>query len=259
MRLGSYACELLPGLARRRHLRRAPRSTSATATATSSTRHYESCLTQGGMAISGKTPDGKFVEIAEIPDHPWYVAVQFHPEFKSQAARAPSAVRGLRAGQPGEPRSARAREARRPLGVPVARSCEGGGPPPATLWRSLRGGGPPLPDRGALRDREPAPPGPGRGAPQGHHGRAGHPARLQGQLRQGQPLEPRLVPRPGARARPGDPGRRRERATACRSSPTSTRWRRSSGRPRWRTSCRSPPSSAGRPTSCWKRRAAAAS
>ena len=34
--------------------------------------------------ISGKTPDGKFVEIAEIPDHPWYVAVQFHPEFQSK-------------------------------------------------------------------------------------------------------------------------------------------------------------------------------
>ena len=36
------------------------------------------------MHISGKTPDGKFVEIAEIPDHPWFVAVQFHPEFKSK-------------------------------------------------------------------------------------------------------------------------------------------------------------------------------
>ena len=34
--------------------------------------------------ISGKTPDGKFVEIAEIPDHPCYIAVQFHPEFKSK-------------------------------------------------------------------------------------------------------------------------------------------------------------------------------
>ena len=34
--------------------------------------------------ITGKTPDGKFVEIAEIPDHPWFVAVQFHPEFKSR-------------------------------------------------------------------------------------------------------------------------------------------------------------------------------
>ena len=37
-----------------------------------------------GLRISGRSPDGKFVEIAEIPDHPWYVAVQFHPEFKSK-------------------------------------------------------------------------------------------------------------------------------------------------------------------------------
>src|SRR5262249_20092717 len=47
-------------------------------------KEYESCLTQKGLVISGKTPDGKFVEIAEVPDHPWFVAVQFHPEFKSK-------------------------------------------------------------------------------------------------------------------------------------------------------------------------------
>jgi CTP synthase len=47
-------------------------------------RAYESCLTGGGMRITGKTPDGKFAEIAELPSHPWFVAVQFHPEFKSK-------------------------------------------------------------------------------------------------------------------------------------------------------------------------------
>ena len=36
------------------------------------------------MVISGRTPDGKFAEIAEVPGHPWYIAVQFHPEFKSR-------------------------------------------------------------------------------------------------------------------------------------------------------------------------------
>ena len=36
------------------------------------------------MHISGRSPDGKFVEIAEIPSHPWFVAVQFHPEFQSK-------------------------------------------------------------------------------------------------------------------------------------------------------------------------------
>ncbi|HEX6736835.1 MAG TPA: CTP synthetase, partial [Vicinamibacteria bacterium] len=47
-------------------------------------KEYEGCLSQAGLAITGKTPDGKFVEIAEVPGHPWYVAVQFHPEFKSK-------------------------------------------------------------------------------------------------------------------------------------------------------------------------------
>jgi CTP synthase len=83
MRLGAYTCELRPGsraaaiygatevLERHRHRYEF-------------NKEYEGCLTQGGLVISGKTPDGKFVEIAEIPDHPWYVAVQFHPEFKSK-------------------------------------------------------------------------------------------------------------------------------------------------------------------------------
>ena len=34
--------------------------------------------------FSGKSPDGKFVEIVELPDHPWFLCCQFHPEFKSK-------------------------------------------------------------------------------------------------------------------------------------------------------------------------------
>jgi CTP synthase len=37
--------------------------------------------------VSGRSPDGKFVEIAELPSHPWFVAVQFHPEFQSRPLR----------------------------------------------------------------------------------------------------------------------------------------------------------------------------
>jgi CTP synthase len=83
MRLGAYACLLEPGsLAERCYAR-----------SEISERHrhryefnqaYEEALVEGGMAISGKTPDGKFVEVAELPDHPWFVAVQYHPEFKSR-------------------------------------------------------------------------------------------------------------------------------------------------------------------------------
>ena len=47
-------------------------------------REYEKILTDAGLKITGRTPDSKFVEIVEIPEHPWFVAVQFHPEFKSR-------------------------------------------------------------------------------------------------------------------------------------------------------------------------------
>jgi CTP synthase len=83
MRLGSYPCQLRPGSQaariygaaeiRERHRHRYEFN-----------RDYEPLLVEKGMVISGKTPDGKFVEIAEIAGHPWFVAVQFHPEFKSK-------------------------------------------------------------------------------------------------------------------------------------------------------------------------------
>ena len=41
-----------------------------------------------GMAVTGTSPDGELVEILEIPEHPWFVAVQFHPEFKSKPTSA---------------------------------------------------------------------------------------------------------------------------------------------------------------------------
>lgn len=45
---------------------------------------YKSQLAQGGMMISGISPDGKLPEIVERPDHPWFIGVQFHPELKSK-------------------------------------------------------------------------------------------------------------------------------------------------------------------------------
>jgi CTP synthase len=41
-------------------------------------------LTEAGLAISGKNPDYGLVEVVEIPDHPWFLGCQFHPEFKSR-------------------------------------------------------------------------------------------------------------------------------------------------------------------------------
>jgi CTP synthase len=83
MRLGSYPCETKPG-SRARALYDAP-------VVYERHRHryefnclYERSLTEGGLEIVGRSHDGKFVEIVELPSHPWYLAVQFHPEFKSK-------------------------------------------------------------------------------------------------------------------------------------------------------------------------------
>jgi CTP synthase len=86
MRLGRYACELAPGsmaeriygtsLVHERHRHRFEFNCL-----------YEPSLKENGMIVSGRSPDGKFVEIAELPSHPWYLAVQFHPEFQSKPLR----------------------------------------------------------------------------------------------------------------------------------------------------------------------------
>jgi CTP synthase len=47
-------------------------------------REYEAILTGGGLRLTGSTPDGTYVEIVEIPEHPYFLGCQFHPEFKSK-------------------------------------------------------------------------------------------------------------------------------------------------------------------------------
>jgi CTP synthase len=47
-------------------------------------REYEALLTGAGLRITGSTPDGTYVEIVEIPGHPYFLGCQFHPEFKSK-------------------------------------------------------------------------------------------------------------------------------------------------------------------------------
>ncbi|MFW5789875.1 MAG: CTP synthase [Halanaerobiaceae bacterium] len=49
--------------------------------------HYRDILQDNGLKIAGLSPDDRLVEIIEIPDHPWFVGVQFHPEFTSRPNR----------------------------------------------------------------------------------------------------------------------------------------------------------------------------
>jgi CTP synthase len=49
--------------------------------------HFRPALEQAGLVVSGTFQEGRLVEVIELPDHPWFVASQFHPEFKSRPTR----------------------------------------------------------------------------------------------------------------------------------------------------------------------------
>ncbi len=86
MRLGLYPARLLPGskahvvygdeVVYERHRHRFEVNN-----------RYRALLEGAGMILSGQSPDGRLVEIVELRDHPWFVASQFHPEFKSRPER----------------------------------------------------------------------------------------------------------------------------------------------------------------------------
>ena len=56
---------------------------------------FRKALTENGMVLSGVSPDGRIVEMVEISDHPFYIATQAHPEFKSRPNRPHPLFRGL--------------------------------------------------------------------------------------------------------------------------------------------------------------------
>ncbi|WP_106769471.1 CTP synthase [Paenibacillus faecalis] len=86
MRLGLYPCKLVPGslamscyndeLVYERHRHRYEFNNQ-----------YREQIEEAGLRVSGTSPDGRLVEIVELPGHPWFLAVQFHPEFKSRPNR----------------------------------------------------------------------------------------------------------------------------------------------------------------------------
>ena len=95
MRLGAFPCRLTS---------RESRAFAAYGTWEISERHrhrYElnndlrEELVQAGLALTGLSPDGQLVEIVELPGHPWFVGVQFHPELKSRPNRAHPLFREL--------------------------------------------------------------------------------------------------------------------------------------------------------------------
>jgi CTP synthase len=94
MRLGLYPCKLLPG----------SRAQQAYGEAVVYERHrhrfefnneYREVLAEAGLVYSGLSPNGRLVEIIELADHPWFVASQFHPEFRSRPLRPHPMFRGF--------------------------------------------------------------------------------------------------------------------------------------------------------------------
>jgi CTP synthase len=83
MRLGAWACHLEPGSL-------AAKAYGATEISERHrhryefNREYEPILTGAGLRLTGTTPDATYVEIVEVPTHPFFLACQFHPEFKSK-------------------------------------------------------------------------------------------------------------------------------------------------------------------------------
>jgi CTP synthase len=86
MRLGLYPCKIAPGslaaraygeeLVYERHRHRYEFNNT-----------YREQIEAAGLRVSGTSPDGRLVEMIELPDHPWFLAVQFHPEFTSRPNR----------------------------------------------------------------------------------------------------------------------------------------------------------------------------
>jgi CTP synthase len=86
MRLGLYPCKLVPGtkaqqaygeqVVYERHRHRFEFNNE-----------YRELLQEAGMVFSGLSPNGRLIEIIELPDHPWFVASQFHPELRSRPQR----------------------------------------------------------------------------------------------------------------------------------------------------------------------------
>jgi len=86
MRLGAYPCKVIAGtkgfeaygdeVIYERHRHRFEVNNA-----------YRDRLVEAGLVISGMSPDGKLVEMVELPDHPWFLGNQGHPEFKSRPTR----------------------------------------------------------------------------------------------------------------------------------------------------------------------------
>jgi len=86
MRLGAYPCRLRPG-SRVAQIYNAPEVSERHRHRYEVSNAYRDVLAEYGMRCAGLSPDGALVEMIELPEHPWFVGCQFHPELKSRPVR----------------------------------------------------------------------------------------------------------------------------------------------------------------------------
>jgi CTP synthase len=86
MRLGAYPCRLTRG-SRAADIYGVPEVSERHRHRYEVSNAYRDTFTQHGLRLSGLSPDGQLVEIVELPDHPWFIGCQFHPELQSRPTR----------------------------------------------------------------------------------------------------------------------------------------------------------------------------
>jgi CTP synthase len=86
MRLGKYPCRLSRG-SRAAEIYGVPEVSERHRHRYEVSNAYRDAFVEHGLRLSGLSPDGSLVEIIELPDHPWFIGVQFHPELQSRPNR----------------------------------------------------------------------------------------------------------------------------------------------------------------------------
>ena len=94
MRLGAYPCQIVAG-SRLEAVYGAREITERHRHRYEFNNDYRSDLERAGLRISGLSPDGRLAEAVELPDHPFFLGVQYHPEFKSRPSKAHPLFRAL--------------------------------------------------------------------------------------------------------------------------------------------------------------------
>jgi CTP synthase len=95
MRLGQYPCKLTQGTKAYELYSQQPLISERHRHRFEVNNDYRDRLEQAGVVFCGKSPDNHIVEMMELPNHPWFLGAQFHPEFKSRPNRAHPLFKGL--------------------------------------------------------------------------------------------------------------------------------------------------------------------